>query len=83
MPIVEFGNHSSVVFPQKDRESIRKFYCDVLGGKIVKEDNEKDIIRLQEEFYTVFRHGDVPDESEFYGRQDRSGCKYSPTTCKK
>jgi hypothetical protein len=31
----------------------------------VKEDTEKDILRLQEDFYILFRYGDVPDESEF------------------
>ena len=33
-----FGDHSSVMVPQQDRDSIRKFYCDVLGGKITKAD---------------------------------------------
>ena len=71
MAKVMLGNHSSVIVPRQDRDSIRRFYCDVLGGKIVKEDNEKDILRLQEEFYIVFRYGDVPDESEFL-RSSRS-----------
>ena len=60
-----FGNHSSVLVPQSDRESIRKFYCDVLGAKIMKADPEKDIVRLGEDFYIAFLYGDVPDESEF------------------
>jgi hypothetical protein len=30
---VSFGNHSSVLVPQQERDSIRKFYCDVVGGK--------------------------------------------------
>jgi len=59
------GNASAITVPRRDRDSIRRFYCDVLGGKIVKEDNEKDIFRLEEEFYILFRYGDVPDESEF------------------
>jgi len=42
MSVVEFGNHSSVLVPRQDRDSIRKFYCDVLGGKIVKADPERD-----------------------------------------
>lgn len=65
MAKVIIGNQSAVTVPRQDRDSIRRFYCDVLGGKIVKEDNEKDILRLREEFYSVFRYGDVPDESEF------------------
>jgi hypothetical protein len=59
------GNASAITVPRQDRDTIRRFYCDVLGGKIVKEDNEKDILRLEEEFFILFRYGDVPDESEF------------------
>lgn len=65
MTKVIMGNASAITVPLKDRDNIRKFYCEVLGGKIVKQDNEKDIIRLDEEFYIVFRYADVPDESEF------------------
>ena len=32
MAKVIFGNHSSVLVPRQDRDSTRKFYCDVLGG---------------------------------------------------
>jgi hypothetical protein len=65
MAQVIFGNHSSVLVPQQDRDSIRKFYCDVLGGKVTKADPERDFIRLGENFYIAFLYGDVPDESEF------------------
>src|SRR5258708_40023097 len=64
MAKVIFGNHSSVIVPLKDRDSIRKFYCDVLGGKITKEENERDFLRLGENFIG-FLYGDVADESEF------------------
>jgi len=59
------GNASAITVSQQERTNIRRFYCDILGGTIVKEDREKDIFRLQEEFYFAFRYGDVPDESEF------------------
>jgi hypothetical protein len=62
---VIFGNHSSVLVPRQDRDSIRKFYCDVLGGTITKADPERDFVRMGENFYIVFLYGDVPDESEF------------------
>ncbi|HKE40382.1 MAG TPA: VOC family protein [Casimicrobiaceae bacterium] len=62
---VIFGSHSSVIVPQQDRDSIRKFYCDVLGGKITKADPERDFIRLGDDFYIAFLYGDVTDESEF------------------
>jgi catechol 2,3-dioxygenase-like lactoylglutathione lyase family enzyme len=65
MANVIFGNHSSVIVPRKDRDSIRKFYCDVLGGKITKADPERDFVRLGEDFYIAFLYGDVPDESGF------------------
>jgi hypothetical protein len=65
MSVVEFGNHSSVLVPRQDRDGIRKFYCDVLGGKIMKADPERDFVRLGENFYIAFHYGDVPDESEF------------------
>src|SRR5215469_9565399 len=64
MSNVIFGNHSSVIVPRQDRYSIRKFYCDVLGGTITKAEDERDFIRLGENFYIVM-YGDVPDESEF------------------
>lgn len=60
-----FGNHASVLVPQQDRDSIRKFYCDVLGGQIMKADPERDFVRLGDDFYIAFLYGDVPDESDF------------------
>src|SRR4029077_19493778 len=65
MAKVIFGNHSSVLVSRQDRDSICKFYCDVLGGKVMKADPERDFIRLGEDFYIVFLYGDVADESEF------------------
>lgn len=59
-----FGNHLSVIVPRQDRDDIRKFYCDVLGGKLTKADPERDFIRLGDDFYIVL-YGDVPDVSEF------------------
>ena len=65
MAKVIFGNHSSVIVPRKDRDSIRKFYCDVLGGIITKEEDDRDFYRLGDSFYIGFLYGDVADESEF------------------
>src|SRR5262249_18148107 len=65
MAKVRFGNHSSVLVPRQDRDRIRKLYCDVLGGQVMKADPERDFIRLGDNFYTAFLYGDVPDESEF------------------
>ena len=65
MAKVIFGNHSSVLVPRQDRDGIRKFYCDVLGGQITRADPERDFVRLGDDFYIVFLYGDVADESEF------------------
>jgi catechol 2,3-dioxygenase-like lactoylglutathione lyase family enzyme len=65
MAKVIFGNHSSVIVPRKERDSIRQFYCDVLGGKITKAEDERDFLRLGENFYIGFLYGDVTDQSEF------------------
>jgi hypothetical protein len=62
---VIFGNHASVLVPMQDRDAIRTFYCDVLGGTITQADPERDFVRLGTDFYLVFLYGDVPDESEF------------------
>lgn len=65
MAKVIFGNHSSVIVPRQDRDNIRKFYCDILGGKLMKADPERDFVRLGGDFYIAFLYGDVPDMSEF------------------
>lgn len=65
MAKVIFGNHSSVIVPRQDRQKIRQFYCDVLGGEVTKAQEERDFIRLGDNFYIAFLYGDVPDASEF------------------
>lgn len=65
MAKVIFGNHSSVIVSRQDRDDIRRFYCDVLGGRVTKAQDERDFVRLGDNFYIVFLYGDVPDESGF------------------
>lgn len=65
MAKVVLGNHSSVLVPRQDRDGIRRFYCDVLGGALKKADPDRDFIRLGDDFHIAFLYGDVPDESEF------------------
>lgn len=65
MARIIFGNHSSVVVPLKDRERIRQFYCDVLGGTLTKGENDRDFVRMGGNFFIAFLYGDVPDKSEF------------------
>lgn len=61
---VTIGNHASVIVPKQDRDAINKFYCEVLGGKITKAEEERDFIKI-EDAYLVFLYGDVPDAGEF------------------
>jgi catechol 2,3-dioxygenase-like lactoylglutathione lyase family enzyme len=65
MATVISGNHSAVVVPRKDRDRIRKFYCDVLGCKVTRELDQKDDFQLGENFHMAFMYGDDADESEF------------------
>ncbi len=65
MAKVIFGNHSSVIVPFRDRDSIRAFYVDVLGGKITKSEEGRDFYCLGDSFYLAFLYADVADESEF------------------
>ncbi len=36
MKRVILGNHASVLVPRHDRDKIRNFYCDILGGTVTK-----------------------------------------------
>jgi catechol 2,3-dioxygenase-like lactoylglutathione lyase family enzyme len=65
MTKVIFGNHSAVMVPRKDRDKIRKFYCDVLGCKIMREEDHKDDFCMGENFHMAFMYMDEADESEF------------------
>ena len=66
MATVVFGNHSSVLVPRQDRENIRKFYGEVLGGTITRSDPDRDFVRVGGDFYIAFLYGDVADESAFH-----------------
>jgi catechol 2,3-dioxygenase-like lactoylglutathione lyase family enzyme len=65
MAKVIFGNHSAVIVPRRDRDRIRSFYCDVLGCTITRENDQKDDLRMGENFHIAFMYGDDADESEF------------------
>ena len=80
---VVFGNHSSVIVPQQDRDNIRKFYCDVLGGKITKEQNDRDFLRLGKTSISSSSMGMSLMRASSCGLRDRSGWKSSPTTWRK
>ena len=65
MAKVIFGNHMSVIVPRVDRDAVQKFYCEALGAVITKAEDDRDFIRLGDDFYIVL-YGDVPDASEFH-----------------
>jgi catechol 2,3-dioxygenase-like lactoylglutathione lyase family enzyme len=68
MAKVTFGNHSAARVPLADRERIRQFYRDVLGGEITREGDRKDDVRLGGSFYIAFLYEDgdaVLDEGDF------------------
>jgi catechol 2,3-dioxygenase-like lactoylglutathione lyase family enzyme len=68
MAKVIFGNHSAIRVPRTERDRIRNFYRDVLGGEITREGDQKDDIRLGDGFYIAFLYEDegaALDESGF------------------
>jgi hypothetical protein len=66
MTKVIFGNHSSVLVPRKDRDGINQFYVEVLGGKLMQADPDRDFIRLGDNFFIAILYGEVEDASEFH-----------------
>ena len=68
MTKVILGNHSAVRVPRTEKDRIRRFYRDVLGGTIARESDFKDDIRLGDNFYIAFLYEDegvALDESGF------------------
>jgi catechol 2,3-dioxygenase-like lactoylglutathione lyase family enzyme len=68
MARVIFGNHSAIRVPRTERDRIRNFYRDVLGGEITREGDQKDDVRLGDGFYIAFLYEDegaALDESGF------------------
>jgi catechol 2,3-dioxygenase-like lactoylglutathione lyase family enzyme len=68
MTKVILGNHSAVRVPRTEKDRIRRFYRDVLGGTITRESDLKDDIRMGDNFYIAFLYeneGVALDESGF------------------
>ena len=53
-----FGNHSAVRVPREEKDRIRRFYRDVLGGEIIRAGDQKDDLRLGGDFYIAFMYED-------------------------
>jgi catechol 2,3-dioxygenase-like lactoylglutathione lyase family enzyme len=71
---VIFGNHCAVRVSRTERDRIRKFYCDILGCKIMREFDDKDDIRMGDDFYIGFLYGagdgQGADKGVNYGADD-------------
>jgi hypothetical protein len=64
MTSVILGNHAAVRVPRTEQGRIRRFYRDVLGCTIIREGDQKDDIRLGDDFYIAFMYendGVLPD----------------------
>lgn len=74
MTKVIFGNHSAVRVSAAQRDSIRKFYCNLLGCKIMRAFDDKDDIRIGNDFYISFLYaagdGQGADKGVNYGAMD-------------
>jgi catechol 2,3-dioxygenase-like lactoylglutathione lyase family enzyme len=54
MAKVIFSNHAALRVRRAERERIRKFYCDVLGCKLLRGLDDKDDFRIGDGFYVAF-----------------------------
>jgi catechol 2,3-dioxygenase-like lactoylglutathione lyase family enzyme len=68
MEKVYFGNHSAIRVPRTQKDSIRRFYRNVLGCEITREGDQKDDIRMGDDFFIAFLYeedGAALDEDGF------------------
>jgi len=67
MAKVMFGNHAAVRVPRAEKDRIRRFYRDVLGGEVMREGDQKDDFRLGGDFYiaVMYEEEGVLDEDGF------------------
>ncbi|MBV9047690.1 MAG: hypothetical protein JOY58_05455 [Solirubrobacterales bacterium] len=68
MARVVLGNHLAVRVPRAEKDRIRTFYRDVLGCEITRASDQKDDVRLGDDFYIAFLYEDEDvalDESDF------------------
>ena len=56
MTKVILGNHAALRVPRAERERIRSFYRDVLGCEITRAGEQKDDVRLGNDFYIAFMY---------------------------
>jgi catechol 2,3-dioxygenase-like lactoylglutathione lyase family enzyme len=85
MTKVIFGNHAAVVVPRHEQDRVRRFYCDVLGFKAIRETDHKDDFQLGDDdyFHLSILYGDLADDSEFCEVEDRSIWSSRPMTSRR
>jgi catechol 2,3-dioxygenase-like lactoylglutathione lyase family enzyme len=66
MQRVSIGRHSALRVKRSERARIQTFYREVLGGRITRELEDKDDVRIGEDFYISFLYagGDGGDVAE-------------------
>jgi hypothetical protein len=57
MTKASIGNHSALRVQRSERDRIRGFYCEVLGCQITRELDDKDDVRIGDDFYISFLYG--------------------------
>jgi catechol 2,3-dioxygenase-like lactoylglutathione lyase family enzyme len=68
MTKVTLGNHAAIVVARAERDTIRRFYRDVLGCAFVRESDQKDDLRIGDDFYVAILYeadGVALDQSGF------------------
>jgi catechol 2,3-dioxygenase-like lactoylglutathione lyase family enzyme len=74
MTKVIFGNHSALRVHRTERDRIRRFYRDVLGGELTRKFADKDDFRMGDGFYIAFLYasgdGQEADKGATYAAED-------------
>ena len=68
MTRVRLGNHAAIVVSKAEQIRIRRFYRDVLGCEFVRETDQKDDLRIGDDFYVAILYeadGVALDQSAF------------------
>jgi catechol 2,3-dioxygenase-like lactoylglutathione lyase family enzyme len=69
-----FGNHAAVRVRRSERDKIRAFYRDVLGSTVIRTFDDKDDIRVGDDFYIGFLYaagdGRGADKGVNYGAEE-------------
>jgi catechol 2,3-dioxygenase-like lactoylglutathione lyase family enzyme len=65
MAKVILGNHSAVFAARSEQDTIRKFYCDVLGCKVRVQNDELDRLQLNDFHFCFVWQSAALDEAHF------------------